>query len=52
MKYDAERVAELKNELAQHGRDCNRCFQGIFCQDKRRLQIAIERAKTEWKAVA
>ena len=46
---DAEKWAALKNELAQHSRTCNRCWQGIHCPEKRRLQIAIERVKTEWK---
>ena len=47
---DAEKWAALKNELAQHSRTCNRCWQGIFCPDKHRLQVAIEQVKTEWRS--
>ena len=45
MKYDASLVAELKNRLARHRRECNRCFQGVFCPEKDRLLIAINRAQ-------
>jgi len=46
---DAEKWAALKNELEQHRRTCNRCWQGIFCPEKHRLQVEIETVKTGWK---
>ncbi|NIV38786.1 MAG: hypothetical protein GWN58_58035 [Anaerolineae bacterium] len=47
MDDKAHQIARLANELRDHQRLCNRCFQGIFCWEVHRLRIQMNDLERE-----